>query len=98
MSVGEPRANVSTRFGIGCEDYRKLLDEFGVAVKELLQLHQEQFNAIIAGDPESHRFDLLIHMANEKKQEAKYAYMHHVEAHGCSDFNVFNNCGKRSYY
>jgi hypothetical protein len=26
----------------------------------------------------------LIHMANEKKQSAKYAYLLHVEPNGCS--------------
>lgn len=47
-------------------------------------LHEQQFLAIVSGDSECHRFDLLIHMANEKKQRAKYAYLHHVETHGCS--------------
>ena len=84
MSMGESRIDVSPSATLGCEEYCRLLDDFGVAVKELLHLHQAQFEAIIAGDLESNRFDLLIHMANEKKQEAKYAYMHHVEAHGCS--------------
>jgi hypothetical protein len=57
---------------------------FGEAVQELLLLHEQQFLAIVAGDLESNRFDLLIHMANEKKQQAKYAYLQHVETHGCS--------------
>jgi hypothetical protein len=32
----------------------------------------------------------LIHMANEKKQQVKYDYLRHVEAHGCSDYNALN--------
>jgi hypothetical protein len=72
----------------GCEKHDHLLGEFGVAVRELLNLHEEQFQAIIDGDSESSRFDLLIHMANETKNRAKYAYIRHVESHGCSIIDV----------
>jgi CheY-like chemotaxis protein len=71
-----------------CEEHNQLLDEFGEAVHELVDLHQQQFRAITEGDTESHRFDLLIHMANERKQLAKYSYLRHVETHGCSNTNV----------
>ena len=67
-----------------CEEARRLLDLFANAVRELIQIHEEQFNAIVEGDADSKRFDLLIHMANEKKCAAKYAHLHHLEAHGCS--------------
>ncbi len=67
-----------------CAEQRRLLDAFGEAVQELLLLHEQQFLAIVAGDLESHRFDLLIHMANEKKQQAKYGYLQHLETHGCA--------------
>jgi hypothetical protein len=40
----------------------------------------------------------LIHMANERKQAAKYAYLRHVEAHGCSDFNALNQTRTRSHH
>jgi hypothetical protein len=73
----------------GCQEHNYLLDEFGIAVQALLELHEHQFLAIVDGDNECSRFDLLIHMANEKKQAAKYAYLRHVEAHGCSNFNAF---------
>jgi two-component system response regulator len=69
----------------GCAEHKRLLDEFGAAVRDLLGLHQQQFLAIVEGDNECSRFDLLIHMANEKKQAAKYAYLRHMEAHGCSN-------------
>lgn len=68
----------------GCEEHDRLLSDFGVAVRELTALHEQQFQAIVDGDSESSRFDLLIHMANEKKNGAKYAYIRHVESHGCS--------------
>jgi|HubBroStandDraft_1064217.scaffolds.fasta_scaffold04976_6 chemotaxis family two-component system response regulator Rcp1 len=77
----------------GCEEHNRLLDEFGVAVREIIDLHEQQFLAIVEGDIDCHRFDLLIHMANEKKQLAKYAYLRHVEEHGCSNFDVLNNIG-----
>jgi hypothetical protein len=40
---------------------------FGEAVHELVELHQQQFDAIVQGDTDSNRFDLLIHMAKRKK-------------------------------
>jgi CheY-like chemotaxis protein len=76
--------------GPGCDEHNRLLDRFGEAVQELLKLHEQQFLAIVGGDTEGHRFDLLIHMANEKKQQAKYAYLLHVESHGCSNTNAID--------
>ena len=69
----------------GCELHSRLLKEFGVAVGGLIELHEQQFLAIVEGDADCHRFDLLIHMANEKRQLAKYACLRHVEAHRCSN-------------
>ena len=67
-----------------CAENVRLLDGFGRAVQELVRLHEQQFQAIVAGDATANRFDLLIHEANENKQNAKYAYMAHVENHGCA--------------
>jgi CheY-like chemotaxis protein len=67
-----------------CGEHSRLRNEFGVAVRELLILHEQQYLAIVEGDADCSRFDLLIHMANERKQFTKYAYLRHVEAHGCS--------------
>jgi hypothetical protein len=67
-----------------CEVARRLLDAFGEAVQELVLLHEHQFLAIVEGDSDCSRFDSLIHMANERKYEAKYSYLCHLEAHGCS--------------
>jgi hypothetical protein len=49
-----------------------------------MKLHEEQFYALMDGDLDSSRFDDLIHMANERKHEAKYGYIYHLETHGCS--------------
>jgi two-component system, chemotaxis family, response regulator Rcp1 len=93
MGIDDSRRNITgaTPFGSnGCEEHNHLLDKFGVAVQELLKLHEEQYQAIIEGDNESERFDLLIHVAGEKKQLSKYAYLRHVEAHGCSNANAID--------
>jgi hypothetical protein len=83
MSGKGTAVKMSTKVGI-CEEGRGLLDLFGEAVQALLVLHEQQFLAIVNGDPDSNRFDLLIHMANERKQNAKYAYLQHVQSHGCA--------------
>jgi len=85
MGSGDVAKNsVESAIGGMCTEARQLLDSFGLAVQELLLLHDMQFTAILEGDPEASRFDLLIHLANEKKHNAKYAYMTHLEKHGCS--------------
>jgi len=71
-----------------CQEARKILDAFGETVRELTGLHEEQFQAIVGGDLESTRFDDLIFMANERKHEAKYAYLYHLETHKCSKFDA----------
>jgi CheY-like chemotaxis protein len=77
-----------------CREHRRLMEQFAASVKELLDFHQQQFDAAVHGDPECNRFDLLIHMANEKKQMAKYDYLRHVESHGCSNPDaVINSSG-----
>jgi hypothetical protein len=86
MEIEQPNKTESN--ATVCSQQRRLLDMFGEAVQELLLLHEQQFLAIVAGDLDSNRFDLLIHMANEKKQQAKYAYLQHVDTHGCSANNV----------
>jgi len=87
MKVEQTATKTESRVAV-CQEQRRLLDAFGEAVQALLLLHEQQFLAIVAGDLDSHRFDLLIHMANEKKQQTKYAYLEHVEMHSCSTDNV----------
>ena len=67
-----------------CQEAQELLEIYGLAVHKLVELHQEQFESVIGGDQDSVRFDDLIHLANERKYEAKYAYLQHLETHGCS--------------
>ena len=67
-----------------CQDAKELLDAFAAAIHDLMKLHEQQFQSVIGGDLESTRFDDLIHIMNERKHKAKYAYVHHLETHGCS--------------
>ena len=67
-----------------CQQAKELLEVFADTIRELIRLHEDQFQALVGGDSDSQRFDDLIHMANERKNEAKYAYVHHLETHGCS--------------
>ena len=66
-----------------CEKKLQLMEEFLAAATDLVTTHNEQVRALIEDDPEFGRFDLLIHDATERKRAAKYAYMAHLEEHGC---------------
>ena len=84
MGTGDRVSEASPDGLIYCEEGRCLLERFGNCVHELLLLHDQQFVAVTNGDTDCDRFDLLIHMANEDKQRAKYQYLRHLENHGCS--------------
>jgi hypothetical protein len=66
-----------------CEEKVHLMEEFLAAASDLVKVHNDQVKAVIGDDPDFGRFDLLIHLANERKRRAKYAYMAHLEEHGC---------------
>jgi hypothetical protein len=77
-----------------CEVARNLLFEFGEAVRQVVLLHEQQFRAIMDGDSDAGRFDVLIHDANEGKQNAKYAYLNHIHVHGCLKKNGDTDTGR----
>jgi hypothetical protein len=66
-----------------CTEADWYLSEFAGVVEELVALHEQWFIAIVQGDESADRFDALIFEANRKKQNAKYAYLRHVERHEC---------------
>ena len=88
--MGSNQAATARSSGVGCDEHRRLLDEFGATVQELLMLHEVQFVAVVRGDTDSSRLDLLIHMVNEKKHVAKDAYIRHLESHRCVNFHRIN--------
>jgi hypothetical protein len=68
-----------------CEEKHRLIRDFLQAIHELNGLQKQQTQAVIDGDPDFSRFDVLLHLAQEKKDNAKYAWMAHVEAHRCEE-------------
>ena len=69
-----------------CKEKFELLSSLVDAIHELNALQNEQTQAIINEDPDFGRFDILLHLAQEKKETAKYRWIAHVEAHGCGDW------------
>ena len=66
-----------------CEEKLRLMEEFLASATDLVSVHNDQVKALIDDDPDFSRFDLLIHLANERKRRAKYEYMVHLEKHRC---------------
>jgi hypothetical protein len=66
-----------------CEEKMRLVAEFVESNHVLMNLLNHQVQAVIDQDPDFSRFDDLIHMAREKKDQAKYALIAHVEEHHC---------------
>jgi hypothetical protein len=81
---GKDRARGSAAPEIAyCREKNRLLDEFLAAVHELNAIQAQQVWAVIEDDPEFSRFDVLLHLAQERKDRAKYAWIDHVEEHHC---------------
>jgi hypothetical protein len=79
----EGRANLpETGF---CEEKNRLAKDFLAAIHELVEVQTQQTQAVIDGDSDFARFDVLLHMAHERKEQAKYAWIAHVEAHHCEE-------------
>lgn len=70
---------------IFCEQNKRLQDDFIEATRRLNALLTQQVQAVIDGDPDFARFDVLIHMAQEAKESAKYAWIGHLESHECEE-------------
>jgi hypothetical protein len=68
-----------------CEEKNRLQGVFLRAIRELNALLSEQTKAVIEGEPDFSRFDVLLHFAHEKKEMAKYAWIAHVESHHCEE-------------
>jgi hypothetical protein len=75
-------SEISQRRAI-CPEAQILLDAFLTAIREIGELTAQQVEAAASGDEDFQRFDLLLHFAGEKKHNAKYALIQHVEQHAC---------------
>jgi hypothetical protein len=72
--------------GIGfCEEKNRLRQEFLNAIHELVAVQAQQTQSVIDKEPEFARFDALLHMAQERKDTAKYALIAHIEPHHCEE-------------
>ena len=84
-----PAEGATPRTGIPeiafCAEKARLIGDFVRSIRSLNQLEKQQTQAVIEGDPDFSRFDLLIYMALEAKDQAKYALMDHIESHGCGE-------------
>jgi hypothetical protein len=67
-----------------CEEKNRLMVEFVNTIHELIGLQSQQTQAVIEGEDFT-RFDLLLHLAQEKKDKAKYDWIAHVESHHCEE-------------
>jgi hypothetical protein len=66
-----------------CREKTRLQSEYLEAIRELMSLHSEQTSAVIEGDPDFARFDVLIHVANQWKDARKYELVAHIDTHHC---------------
>ena len=82
QSINEARERAVGPEILLCLEKRRLLGAFTDAVHEAMLLQQQQVTDLVNDDDFS-RFDLLLHMANERRELAKYAYLQHVDEHGC---------------
>jgi hypothetical protein len=68
-----------------CPQRETLVRDFTAALRELVNLQNEQIHAVLTHDPEFARFDILVDLAMRAKREAKYALMRHLEEHRCEE-------------
>jgi hypothetical protein len=66
-----------------CAEKQKLVDTFVDASYVFMELQGLQTQAVIDDDPDFARFDDLIHMARERKDNAKYSLLAHMDEHCC---------------
>ena len=66
-----------------CAIRQALSQDFLHAAREFIHLQSQQMEAVISGDRDFSRFDDLLHMARERKDNAKYLLIAHIEEHRC---------------
>jgi hypothetical protein len=84
MSIIDPQPDRQIEPGVHCSICRALRAAFVEAVREVVALNELHVKAVLEDEADPHRFELLIHAANERKQNAKYAFVHHCETHSGS--------------
>ena len=70
---------------VRCEERDRLRDAFLEAIHELNSLQSHQVVAVIEDDTDVCRFEILIALAQERKEQAKYSWIAHIESHRCGE-------------
>jgi hypothetical protein len=84
MMATSTNGKLQLESGIGfCAQKHRLQDGFLKAMQRIVALQDQQMRALIEGDNDIARFDILLHQAQEEKEAAKYAWIAHVESHRC---------------
>ena len=72
-----------------CREKNRLLGDFLCAIRAFNEIQSQQTQAVIDAaigvDTDFTRFDVLLHIAQDAKERAKYAWIAHVEEHGCHE-------------
>ncbi len=84
MTEYRPADKPENRVGF-CKEKNRLLREFLDAIHVVNELLTQQTQAVIDGDPAFGRFDGLLQLAQARKDQAKYAWIAHVESHHCEE-------------
>ena len=71
--------------GAFCKEKNRLLKEFLSAIHELIEIQKPQTQAVFDRETNFARFDVLLRIALERKEDAKYAWITHVESHHCEE-------------
>jgi hypothetical protein len=82
-----------TQWTVLCPECQVLLKAFIDAVHEIISLSEMHILAVVENESEPHRFEILLHAANEKKLNAKYAYIAHWETHRSSSIDETDRSG-----
>ena len=66
-----------------CPEKRRFMNQFLRAIHEFNSIHAAQIEALLRGESDVSRFDDLLSRALDKKDDAKYAWITHVDKHDC---------------
>jgi hypothetical protein len=66
-----------------CQEKLRLAHAFLQALRSVMHLQDEEATRLVRGAAGLDRFDLAIQRARERREEAKLAYMLHVNLHEC---------------
>ena len=66
-----------------CHEKQRLASVFLQALRSVMHLQNEEASVLLRGAPGLERLDLALQRARERRDEAKLAYMLHVNRHGC---------------